>query len=128
VTDRRVLAALAVAAATPAALRPRTARIAYGPRGIAAELDAGPPLIFGTADGAAAKWAAAARVLADPSAAGATYLDLRAPGRVAAGGLGPVAADSSVAPASETGTAGPQTAIPTVTAEPSPDPQPDAQP
>jgi cell division protein FtsQ len=29
-------------------------------------------------------------VLAAPSAAGATYLDLRVPGRVAAGGLGPV--------------------------------------
>jgi cell division protein FtsQ len=44
--------------------------------------------VFGSRDNAAAKWAAAARVLADPSAAGATYLDLRIPGRVAAGGLG----------------------------------------
>ena len=33
---------------------------------------------------------AAVRVLADPSSAGATYLDLRVPERVAAGGLGPV--------------------------------------
>ena len=32
----------------------------------------------------------AARVLAESSAAGATYLDLRIPGRVAAGGLAPV--------------------------------------
>ena len=46
----------------------------------------GPPLIFGTRDDAASKWAAAARVLAQPSAAGATYLDLRVAGRVAAGG------------------------------------------
>ena len=37
------------------------------------------------------KWAAAARVLAEISAQGATYLDLRIPGRVAAGGLAPVA-------------------------------------
>ena len=29
-------------------------------------------------------------MLADPAAAGATYLDLRVPERVAAGGLGPV--------------------------------------
>ena len=38
--------------------------------------------------GAVDKWAAAARVLAEPEAAGATYLDLRVVGRVAAGGLG----------------------------------------
>src|SRR3712207_9010914 len=43
---------------------------------------------FGSPDDAAAKWAAAARVLAAPSSAGATYLDLRVVGRVAAGGLG----------------------------------------
>jgi cell division protein FtsQ len=55
---------------------------------------AGPPLIFGSAAAARAKWAAAARVLADPSAAGATYLDLRIPGRVAAGGLAPVASET----------------------------------
>ena len=46
--------------------------------------------MFGTRDDAAVKWAAAARVLAEPDAAGATYLDLRVPGRVAAGGLGPI--------------------------------------
>jgi cell division protein FtsQ len=54
------------------------------------DLDGGPPLVFGTPEAARAKWAAAARVLAEPSAAGATYLDLRAPGRVGAGGVGPV--------------------------------------
>ena len=54
------------------------------------DLRDGPDLIFGDARRAAAKWAAAARVLAEPSAAGATYLDLRVPERVAAGGLGPV--------------------------------------
>jgi cell division protein FtsQ len=123
IADARMLSALAVAAAAPAALRPRTTRIAYGPRGITAELRDGPPLVFGTAADAAAKWAAAARVLAEPSAAGATYLDLRITGRVAAGGLGPIAADTG--PTAQTPAAGgPQTAIPTVTAEPSPDPQP----
>ena len=34
-----------------------------------------------------AKWIAATRVLADPEAAGATYIDVRLPGRPAAGGL-----------------------------------------
>jgi cell division protein FtsQ len=124
VQDRRTLSALAVAAAAPPALRRRTARVVYGPRGITAELDGGPPLIFGTGDDAALKWASAARVLADPSAAGAMYLDLRVPGRVAAGGLGPVAAETApVDPSAGTATA-PATAVPTVTAEPSPDPQP----
>ena len=50
----------------------------------------GPELVFGTDADARAKWLAAARVLAESSAAGATYLDLRIPGRVAAGGLAPV--------------------------------------
>ena len=68
----------------------RSERLWWGPDGLTIDLRDGPPLLFGTRDDAVAKWAAAARVLAEPSAAGATYLDLRVPGRVAAGGLGPV--------------------------------------
>lgn len=90
VTDRGALAALAVAGATPAPLRPRVAVIGRGARGLELELRSGPPLVFGSAARAHAKWAAAARVLAEPDAAGATYLDVRVPERVAAGGLGPV--------------------------------------
>jgi cell division protein FtsQ len=90
VTDTRTRAALAVAAAAPAPLLRRSDRLWWGPRGLTLDLRDGPPLIFGTRDDALAKWAAAARVLAEPSAAGATYLDLRIVGRVAAGGLGPV--------------------------------------
>jgi cell division protein FtsQ len=90
VDDERTRAALAVAAAAPHALLERSERLSYGPDGLVMDLRDGPPLIFGTRDDAAVKWAAAARVLAEPSAAGATYLDLRVPGRVAAGGLGPV--------------------------------------
>jgi cell division protein FtsQ len=90
VDDARTKAALAVAAAAPEPLLDRSERLSYGPDGLTIDLRSGPPLVFGTADDAAAKWAAAARVLAEPSAAGATYLDLRVPGRVAAGGLGPV--------------------------------------
>jgi hypothetical protein len=47
----------------------------------------GPDLIFGDATDLEAKWAAAARVLADASSRGATYVDLRLPERPAAGGL-----------------------------------------
>jgi cell division protein FtsQ len=90
VDDARTQAALAVAAAAPEALLARSDRLHWGPDGLTMDLRDGPPLVFGTKDDAAAKWAAAARVLAEPSAAGATYLDLRVPGRVAAGGLGPI--------------------------------------
>jgi cell division protein FtsQ len=90
VTDPRTRAALTVAAAAPPELLARSEEIYFGDEGLTADLADGPPLVFGDEEEAAAKWAAAARVLAAPSAAGATYLDLRVPGRVAAGGLGPV--------------------------------------
>jgi cell division protein FtsQ len=90
VDDAKTRAALAVAAEAPRPLLARGERLWWGPEGLTMELRDGPPLVFGTRDDAASKWAAAARVLAEPSAAGATYLDLRVPGRVAAGGLGPI--------------------------------------
>ncbi len=90
VADRRTRDALAIAAAAPQALLARSERLTWGDEGLTLDLRDGPPLIFGTPDGATDKWAAAARVLAEPDAAGATYLDLRVVGRVAAGGLGPV--------------------------------------
>jgi cell division protein FtsQ len=90
VTDRRTRDALAVAAAAPEPLLRRSDRLYWGEDGLTLDLRDGPPLVFGTPDDAGSKWTAAARVLAEPSAAGATYLDLRVTGRVAAGGLGPV--------------------------------------
>ena len=59
---------------------------------------AGPQLFFGTSARPLAKWMATARVLAEPSAAGAVYLDVRVPERVAAGGLGsaPTTPDTSL--------------------------------
>jgi cell division protein FtsQ len=90
VTDRRTRDALTVAAAAPEPLLERSDRLWWGPRGLTLDLRDGPPLIFGTSEDAVDKWAAAARVLAEPSAAGATYMDLRITGRVAAGGLSPV--------------------------------------
>ena len=90
VTDRRTLGALDGAGGAPPELRDRVERLWSGPRGLTLDLRDGPDLVFGSGADAARKWAAAARVLADPSSAGATYLDLRVPERVAAGGLGPV--------------------------------------
>ncbi len=74
-------------AAAPPGLRAKVSRVYAGPRGLTAPLDAGPILYFGGADRLRAKWTAAARVLADRSSAGATYIDLRLPERPAAGGL-----------------------------------------
>jgi cell division protein FtsQ len=98
VTDRRALGALAVAGGAPPELRDRVARLWSGPRGLTLDLRDGPDLVFGSGADAARKWAAAARVLADPSSAGATYLDLRVPERVAAGGLGPVEPEAEQPP------------------------------
>jgi cell division protein FtsQ len=119
VTAARTRAALAVAAAAPQALRRRAERMSYAARGLTVELVDGPPLIFGDASQAAAKWLGAARVLADPTSAGATYLDLREPGRVSAGGLGPVTsedADGDVeAPVPGASATPAPTAVPTAT-------------
>jgi cell division protein FtsQ len=89
-TDRRALRALTIAGAAPDELLRRSSELAVSKQGIVVSLKNGPELVFGTDADARAKWIAAARVLAESSAAGATYLDLRIPGRVAAGGLAPV--------------------------------------
>ena len=92
-------AAATIAGAAPALLRRRVEQIEKRPElGLVAELREGPELIFGDGARARAKWAAAARVLADPEARGASYIDLRIPSRPAAGGL-PAATVAPVAPA-----------------------------
>jgi cell division protein FtsQ len=100
VTDRRVLGALEVAGGAPPQLRRRIERLWSSERGLMLDLRNGPDLVFGSGSDAHRKWLAAVRVLADPSAAGATYLDLRVPERVAAGGLGPVEPEAT--PAAQT--------------------------
>jgi cell division protein FtsQ len=109
--------ALALAAAAPDPIRRRIDRMWTGPKGMMLALVDGPDLIFGDASDVRRKWLAVTRVLADPSAAGATYLDVRIPERVAAGGLGPVP-EPTPAP---TGTPAP---IPTAAATPETNPQP----
>lgn len=124
VASARTRAALAVAAAAPDLLRRRAERITYGAKGLTVRLLNGPPLIFGTAAQAPAKWTAATRVMADPTSAGATYLDLREPGRVSAGGLGPVAAEDAQGDAQQTVPGATPTPVPQATATPAPYSQP----
>jgi cell division protein FtsQ len=87
VSETRALRALSLLRPVPAALRARVRSVYASRRGLAASLVNGPMLVFGTAERAEAKWAAAARVLADPAAAGAAYVDVRIPERPAVGGL-----------------------------------------
>jgi cell division protein FtsQ len=86
--DQTALGAAAVAGTAPAVLRKRIENIDHrSDDGYVAELRDGPELLLGSATRLRAKWAAAARVLADLEARGATYVDLRIPGRPAVGGL-----------------------------------------
>ncbi len=91
--DQRALASVSVLAAAPVTLRQRVERAWWGRRGLMLDMRSGPDLVFGSSRQAKTKWSAAARVLAEPSAAGAVYLDVRVPERVAAGGLQPVEAE-----------------------------------
>ena len=117
ITDPSTLRALLVAGAAPAGMAQRIERLSESPeKGIALELRDGPEIIFGDADFAVEKWTAAARVLADPDAAGATYIDVRLPERPVAGGL-PVETIEPVAPAGEV-VAPPVTAVPPEAAVP----------
>jgi cell division protein FtsQ len=98
-TDRIALSALHVAGAVPADLAGRVTTITHGKKGILVHLRNGPLLIFGNDTRPVAKWMSAAAVLADPSSRGATYVDLRLPGRPIAGGL----ASDTLIPLSSTG-------------------------
>jgi cell division protein FtsQ len=71
--------------AAPRALRPYVSDVQFGPDGLRVLLRNGPLVQFGDANRARAKWIAIARVLGDPRAAGASYLDVRVPERPVAG-------------------------------------------
>src|SRR4051794_9638276 len=73
--------------AASAELRPHIERASIGDQGLTVRLANGPELYFGDTSRLAAKWAAAERVLADYSARGAAYIDVRVPERPAAGGF-----------------------------------------
>ena len=85
--DPRAELTLATVAAAPSAMRAHVARAYLGRQGLEAELRNGPSVILGDGRRLRAKWVAAARVLGDPGARGAKYVDVRVPERAVAGGL-----------------------------------------
>lgn len=84
---RAIAPALRAAAAAAPAMRAHLSRIFDGPHGLQADLRGGPEVILGDARRARAKWVATARVLGDPAAHSARYIDVRLPERAVAGGL-----------------------------------------
>ncbi|HSJ18817.1 MAG TPA: FtsQ-type POTRA domain-containing protein [Solirubrobacterales bacterium] len=72
--------------AVPDPLRPLVERASVDERGGVVELSNGIVLVFGDASELEAKWASAARILADRELGGLSYIDLRAPDRPAVGG------------------------------------------
>lgn len=88
VTERAAAAAVAALGAAPPALRAHVGRVTTtAEHGLTIQIAHGPVLWFGDADRLAAKWAAAAAVLADSQAAGASSINVSAPERPAVGGL-----------------------------------------
>lgn len=115
VTNGGVLASLTVLGAAPAPLARLIARAYTGPEGLTLAMRNGLLVYFGDATRPHAKWLSLARVLADPSSAGASYVDVRLPERPAAGfpagvtppaevASGTASAASEQAPASEEST------------------------
>lgn len=88
IVDPQALALVAVAAAAPPVLLERLEAIERSPgRGVVASLRGGPEVFFGDASRLGEKWMAATRLLAEPAATSASYLDVRLPQRPAAGPL-----------------------------------------
>ena len=85
-TDRAALDAVALLSAAPGRLLSRIAQVSeVAPHGLVAQLRSGPDIYFGDTSDLDAKWIAATEVLAEPSAAGATYIDVTDPARSVAG-------------------------------------------
>jgi cell division protein FtsQ len=77
--------AAAVLGAAPHSLNGLIARAYFGPRGLTAAMRNGLLVYFGDAGRPHAKWLSLLSVLADPGSAGASYVDVRLPGRPTAG-------------------------------------------
>ncbi len=83
-----VLQQALVLGAAPAELRPYIESSFYGDSGVDVVLEAGVQVRFGDASQAAAKWQAAATVLADPAVTTLDYIDVLVPSRPSIGGSG----------------------------------------
>jgi cell division protein FtsQ len=99
VTDVSLRAEVAVLGAAPAVMGRFVARVYESAEGLTVAMRNGLLVYFGDPSRPHAKWLSLARVLADPSSAGARYVDVRVPGRPAAGLPG----TSSLTPMQPTG-------------------------
>jgi cell division protein FtsQ len=100
VRSAALLGALSVLGAAPAPLAKEIERTYSSSRGLTVALRGGLRVYFGDGSRPRAKWASLSRVLADPSSAGATYVDVRVPERPAAG-FAPGTAPPSTSTSSE---------------------------
>jgi cell division protein FtsQ len=100
-----LLAELAILGAEPRPLARFDARVFTGSKGegLTVAMHNGLLVYFGDATRPRAKWLSLARVLADPSSAGATYIDVRVPERPAAGFSSASALTESTSSAGTTG-------------------------
>jgi len=111
VRGAQLLAELAVLGAAPAPLAAHVERVFTGSEGLTVQMRNGLKVYFGDGSEALAKWLSLARVLADPSSAGASYVDVRLPTHPAAGfpaGVNPP--DAGSAGSTATGSARPEKA------------------
>jgi len=99
-----LLAALTVLGAAPGPLLKVVERVFSGSKGLTVVMRDGLLAYFGDATRPHAKWLALARVLVAPSAASASYVDVRLPERPAAGFVG-IAAPEARAAGAEPGSA-----------------------
>jgi cell division septal protein FtsQ len=85
VSGPNLRAALSVLGAAPASLAKHVERVFVGAKGLTVGMHNGLLVYFGDATRPHAKWLSLARVLADSSSVGASYVDVRVPGHPAAG-------------------------------------------
>ena len=106
------LAAAAALGAAPAGLLGYVTRVYEGPEGLTLQMRNGLLVYFGDGSYPHAKWLSLARVLSSPTAAGATYVDVRLPARPAAGFTQPGSstAGASTLTAAQVGTSDPAAA------------------
>jgi cell division protein FtsQ len=112
-------AELTVLGAAPRVLLGWVSKVFTGPEGLTVAMRNGVLIYFGDPTRPHAKWLSGARVLADPSSAGATYVDVRAPERPAAGttAAGGLAGDTANGQASTSTTDATSAALANVLAE-----------
>jgi len=100
-----LLESLALLGAAPHALARRVTKLYISAEGLTAAMHNGLLVYFGDSTLPHAKWLSLARVLADHSSAGASYVDVRLPGRPAAGfpaGAGPASSLAGESASAET--------------------------